>query len=198
MMTISKTIEYYNNNADQFFDSTFSLDLKQLYTAFLNELDSGVKLLDAGCGSGRDSLYFKHQGYDVTSFDASKALVQKAEKLLGQPVLFNTFQNIKFTDHFDGIWACASLLHVAKDEITSIMSKLSNALTESGVMYVSFKYGESERKDNGRLFNDYTETSFDKMIQHIPELEVLKYWITHDVRPEKNECWLNILIQKIN
>jgi 2-polyprenyl-3-methyl-5-hydroxy-6-metoxy-1,4-benzoquinol methylase len=197
MMTISKTIEYYNNNADQFFDSTFSLDLKPLYTAFLNELDSGVKLLDAGCGSGRDSLYFKHQGYDVTSFDASNVLVQKAENLLGYTVLCNTFQNIKFTDQFDGIWACASLLHVAKDEMTSVMLKLSNALNVSGVIYVSFKYGETERKDAGRLFNDYTEPLFDKMIQHIPELKVLKYWTTDDVRPEKNERWLNILIQKI-
>jgi 2-polyprenyl-3-methyl-5-hydroxy-6-metoxy-1,4-benzoquinol methylase len=197
MMTISKTIEYYNNNADQFFDSTFSLDLKPLYTAFLNELGSGAKLLDAGCGSGRDSHYFTHQGYDVTSFDASEALVKKAEILLGHSVLCNTFQNIKFTDHFDGMWACASLLHVAKDEITSVMFKLSNALTESGVMYVSFKYGESERKDTGRLFNDYTETSFDKMIQHIPELKVLKYWTTHDVRPDRNERWLNILIKKV-
>jgi SAM-dependent methyltransferase len=197
MMTASKTIEYYNHNANQFFESTHSLDLTPLYIEFLSKIKSKAKVLDAGCGSGRDSHYFKREGYDVTSFDASKALVQKAEILLGHPVLCNTFQNIKFTDHFDGIWACASLLHVAKDEITSIMSKLSNALTESGILYASFKYGETERRDNGRLFNDYTESLFGQMIKKIPELKVMQYWVTHDIRPEKNERWLNILMKKL-
>ena len=106
------TIRYYNENARAYFDSTVALDMGKLYGPFLKHLRPGSKVLDAGCGSGRDSLFFKNQGFQVTAFDASKEMVKLASELLDQKVLLMSFEDLSLTEQYDGIWACASLLHV--------------------------------------------------------------------------------------
>ena len=83
-----------------------------------------ARILDAGCGSGRDSLYFKNQGLEVVAFDASIEMVKISSQLLDSPTRHLTFQDIAFHDEFDGVWASASLLHTPYDELFSVMRRL--------------------------------------------------------------------------
>ena len=73
---MNKTIDYYNNNAEEFFKNTLKIKLNDLYNKFLEYIPVGGRLLDLGCGSGRDTLYFLENGYDVTSLDGSQKMVQ--------------------------------------------------------------------------------------------------------------------------
>jgi len=192
------TIEFYNKYAEEFYNATVSADMSETCDKFLKYIAPGGKILDAGCGSGRDSLYFIKHGYKVVSIDASEEMVRLSSKLTGQQTLLMKFEDIDFKDEFDGIWACASLLHVPKMEIKGVMTRLAQALKENGIFYGSFKYGEGEEFRGERLFNFYDENSLRALISEIKQLEVLEILVTEDVRPGKEgEMWINCLLNRL-
>jgi 2-polyprenyl-3-methyl-5-hydroxy-6-metoxy-1,4-benzoquinol methylase len=194
----STTLTYYNNNAQTFSDSTLNVDMSALYAEFLPHVKQHGHILDAGCGSARDAAYFKNQGFTVSAFDASPALAKLASNYLQQPVEIKTFQELECVNKYDGIWCCASLLHVPKAELPQVFLKLQKALKPNGVLYVSFKYGTQERVHNGREFTDLNEDGLTALIAHHTELKILKQWQSVDQRPEReNEVWLNALIKAV-
>ena len=149
------TLQFYNNNAERYAAQTKYIDVSDLYTDFEECLCPGDRILDLGCGSGRDSKYFLERGYDVIAVDGSSEMCRVASEYLGIPVQQKLFSQIEYREEFDGIWACASLLHVPKVQIRDVMEKVSRALKEQGVLYASFKYGDDEKTVDGRLFSLY-------------------------------------------
>lgn len=196
---MQKTLTYYNKNATQFYNTTVTADMSETIEKFTATLPShATRILDLGCGSGRDSLYFLNHGYQVTAIDGSPELCQKATTLIGQPVICQRFEDINYQNQFDGIWACASILHVEKSALTNIFQKLTNALKPNGTIYASFKYGDFEGERGGRYFTDLTETTFTALIAPITNLELVQSFITTDVRPgRQDERWLNVIVMRI-
>jgi len=193
----TKTLNYYNQNAQSFSDSTLHVDMSALYAEFLPLIPKHGHILDAGCGSARDAMYFKQQGFTVSAFDASPELAKLASNYLQQAVEVKTFQQLNCTNKYDGIWCCASLLHVPKVELPQVFLKLQNALKPNGVLYVSFKYGTQERVHNGREFTDLNESALTALINSHTKLKILKQWQTVDQRPEReSEVWLNALLTR--
>jgi SAM-dependent methyltransferase len=143
------TLAYYEDQAEAFFAETVDVDMAPLYARFLARIPAGGHILDAGCGSGRDALAFRKLGYAVTAFEASPTLARLASNYCGLPVEVRRFQEIEWQDAFDGIWACASLLHVPPVELPEVLRRLGRALKTDGVLYVSFKYGSDERDHGG-------------------------------------------------
>ena len=194
----TKTLNYYNQHAQTFSDSTLNVDMSALYAEFLPLIPNHGHILDAGCGSARDAMYFKQQGFTVSAFDASENIAKLASNYLQQTVEVKAFQQLNCTNMYDGIWCCASLLHVPKVELPQVFLKLQNALKPNGVLYVSFKYGTQERVHNGREFTDLNEDGLTALITHHTELKILKQWQTVDQRPEReSEVWLNALIKAV-
>ena len=194
----ASTTAYYDAHATEFCANTLSVDMSPLYGPFLREIQPGGRILDAGCGSGRDSLAFMKMGYQVVSIDASAAMVTAASKLTGRTALHMTFDEMPFEREFDGIWACASLVHVSRRDLSAVLNRLTTALKASGVCYMSFKYGDSERIESGRFFNDLNEPRFHGVLQSHPELELVELWKTDDLRrlDRKEQRWLNAIVKK--
>ena len=192
-----KAENYYDANADDFYNSTFDVDLSDIYKKFEQYLNTNNHILDAGCGSGRDSKYFLAQGYRVSAIDASQEMVKKAKELTGLDVKKMYFQEVVEIEVYDAIWTCASLLHVPKNDINEVMKKFTDALKVSGTWYISFKYGEDEREKDNRLFNDYTEVSLRELISKYPQLTILELWLTDDRRVDRTDKWINIIVKKI-
>ncbi|MBV5273652.1 MAG: class I SAM-dependent methyltransferase [Lamprocystis purpurea] len=189
------TTAYYRANADTFFADTLAVDMAPLYARFLPHLPVGGRILDAGCGSGRDALAFRERGYAVTAFDASAELAALAAAHLGQPVQVLRFQDLERTQAFDGIWACASLLHVPGAELPEVLRRLAMALRPGGVLYASFKYGSGEREHHGRRFTDLDEAGLATLLTQVQGLTELETWTTGDRRPgRESERWLNALL----
>ena len=153
-------------------------------------------MLDAGCGSGRDALYFHQLGYRVTAFDGSEAIVALARQKTGLPVRHQSFAEVVDVNAFDGIWACASLLHLPEAEVPDAIGRLWQALKPGGALYMSFKAGAGERESNGRHFTDATEASVERWSQWLTALADRRIWRTADQRPDRNEQWLNIVLTK--
>jgi SAM-dependent methyltransferase len=192
-----QTLSYYEANAQRFVQDTRDLDMDSIYEPFLTLLPPGARILDAGCGSGRDSRAFLERGYEVTALDASQAMVEHASRHIGRPVLHMSFDQVRFREHFDGVWACASLLHVPGHGMAEVLERLGTALKTGGVMYASFRYGEGEAIRGDRLFNDYDETNLDDLLRGRRDLGLLKVWRTTDLRPDRGDItWLNVLLQK--
>jgi len=196
---VDGSIEYYNSNAQKYYKDTISVDLTHIYNLFLERIPDGGSILDAGCGSGRDSLYFIKLGYDVVAFDASDKMVEISSKLIGKKVYRMTFEDFSLDKNFDGIWACASLLHIKKTDITLTVNRLAKVLRKKGAFYMSYKYGTNEYEKDSRLFNCYDEESFKALVDELESLKIIELFITEDVRPSrKSEKWLNCLLEKIN
>ena len=192
-----KTLQYYNANAKSFTANTFFVDFSQIQQEFLTTLPPGAYILDFGCGSGRDTKYFLEHGYKVDAIDGSLELCKLASAHTGIKVRQMLFQELQERERYDGIWACASILHVAKNELPDILQRMYNALKPNGIIYASFKYGEFEGVRNGRYFSDFTEWSFCKMVKGIRGLVIEKMWITGDVRDgREEEKWLNIILRR--
>jgi len=191
------TIEYYNQNTDLFINATIDADMNAIYNEFEKYLSTGDSILDIGCGSGRDSKYFSQKGYSVTSIDASKAMCERTQLITNNEVIQMKVEDLFFVAEFDAVWACASLLHVSKENMLQTMLKIVVALKDNGVFYGSWKYGTGVHDSKGRYFVDYTEKTLTELLVAIENVTVLKIWITADVRREKNEeKWINVIIKK--
>ena len=187
------TLNYYNKNATEYFDNTVNADLSEQYNKFLQYLPKGSYILDLGCGSGRDSKYFLKRGYRVKAIDGSYELCKMASNFIGQEVENISFNEINYNNVFDGIWACASLLHVDKNEISNVISRLEKSLKVNGVFYASFKYGNSDRLKDNRYFNDLNEHG---VLCLFKEFDIKEIWLNDDVRKDRNEKWINCVAIK--
>ncbi len=197
-MNIGKsTLDYYNSKAKDFVSDTVDIVFTEIQDIFLECVPVGGKILDFGCGSGRDTKYFLSKGYNVDAIDGSEKLCKIASEYTGVQVKQMLFEELDVVEEYDGIWACASILHVEKKQLTDIMKKIAIATKTDGVVYASFKYGEFEGVRNGRFFTYLTEESLGKLLEAVPELVIEKLWTSADVRAERGEeRWLNIVLRK--
>lgn len=220
------TISYYNENAEAFCAGTRTADMSEMRGRFLHYVQLGGLILDAGCGSGRDSKYFLKHGYRVAAMDASEEICRLASEYLEQTVECRRFEEITEKEIYDGIWACASLLHVPYAELSETIAKLGEALMDGGVLYASFKYGregeetrkveqkqseqtenvwgKEERESGGRYFTDLTEEEWKKVLAEAEKymsgfrIEMVECFITGDVREGRGEeKWLNVVGRKV-
>ena len=191
------TINYYNEKTQDFIDSTVNVDFTATQDKFINKLQTGCHILDFGCGSGRDSKYFKDKGFQVTAIDGSVELCKFASELTGLEVKHMYFQDLCDVEVYDAIWACSSILHLPYSDLKDVMLKMIVALKQDGIIYTSFKYGNFEGMRNGRYFTDMDNDKFDDFISQYPNITVEELWVTGDVRPERsNEQWLNVILRK--
>lgn len=195
---IDTTLHYYESNADTYATSTMHIDLSDTRMRFIELLPNGGKILDFGCGSGRDTLAFIKAGFIVTATDGSPELCTIATKATGIPVRNETFQELADICLYDGIWACSSILHLPKAELADVLRRIERALLPGGALYASFKFGSRDGIYDGRHFTDFNEDTLHAFINASCTLNIKETWVTPDVRPEKRNRskWLNVLFVK--
>lgn len=185
------TKNYYSSNAIEYIDSTISVDMSEHYEKFLKYLPTKGKILDVGFGSARDMLYFNSLGYDTFGIDNVPEFVERA-KAQGLKVDKIDFNEMKFQKEFDGIWACASLLHSPTLELA--IANVSNALKDDGIAYISMKEGKGTNNDNGRFFRYVTDTELTEICKNTG-LEILEIYKTSD-KLKRNTIWINAIFRK--
>jgi len=191
------TLDYYNKNANQFVQGTVSIDFSDTQDRFLRRLSANACILDFGCGSGRDTKYFMEKGYVVNAIDGSEELCKIASAYTGIEVKRMLFSELDEHEKYDGIWACSSILHLTRSELSSVLQKMAAALKPGGIVYTSFKYGEFEGVRNGRYFTDFMSETFTDFMKDMDMLQIEESWITRDARPgREDEKWLNLIMRK--
>ena len=192
------TLDYYQTYAKDFFSQTINVDMQNVYQPFLEYLPKGNQaILDVGCGSGRDSVFFANQGFDVTAIDGSQNLIDLAKetdnRVNWQCMTFDEIAKQNWQNYFTGIWACASLLHVHFEELPKILNNLIACLKPNGILYVSFKYGDNEREKDDRFFCDMNEHRWQLIGEQLDSAKPVMIWQTLDNRVDRQEIWWNVL-----
>ena len=175
------------------------MNFQETQEKFISKLNKDDKILDFGCGSGRDTKYFLKRGFQVDAIDGSEILCRRASEYTGITVKQMLFQELKDVGRYNGIWACSSILHLPKTHLRTVFEKMLIALKTDGIIYTSFKYGNFEGDRNGRYFTDFTIESFQSFIKNLKGVFIEEYWITGDVRVgREEEKWLNLILRRTN
>lgn len=197
MKTANRTIDYYNRNANQYFQNTVIVNMKTCCDKFIKYIVPGGKIIDIGAGSGRDAKYFKNNGFKVEAIDASEKMCQLATKYAEVDVQCERIQDWKPKCSYDGIWASASLLHLSLDEIIAFICRVPSYLNTNGMLYFSMKKGIQTGYDsNGRFFTSFSEESVNDILDISKAYEIIELWITEDKMNREEIQWLNILLRK--
>lgn len=191
----SATLEYYEKNAKAYSARTIDLDVREVRRRFTEGLTRGARVLDAGCGSGRDALAFSGQGFRVNAFDASEALARLASGHTGLSVRQLTYAEIPWVAEFDGVWACSSLVHLLPEDFAQALTNLTRALKPGGILYTSLKRGLGPYRDGAnRYFNSFQETDVKALLSKAG-LTMQTCWESKSAISQESG-WLNFLAVK--
>ncbi|WP_218139946.1 class I SAM-dependent methyltransferase [Loktanella fryxellensis] len=191
--------DYYDHHATTFIAPTRDVDMSDARKRFESVLparkNGPARILDAGSGSGRDALSFRLSGYDVSAFDASPAMLAATQAHAAVRTRLMRFEDFAWEHPFEGIWACASLLHVSKLDLPKVIDRLAAHLVPEGALYMSFKQGTGERVTDGRRFTDLTGTRLAAILRRCGIFGEPDIWESRDRRPYRaSEVWVNAIV----
>lgn len=181
------TLDHYNRHGAAYALANHTRQTPQRQArAFLTRLQqrqaldnpTALRILDAGCGTGRDSLVFLAGGAQVDAFDGAETMVAIASQQLGLPVRTMRFEALDLPEStYDGIWAMASLLHVAPADLPAVLVALGRSLKPGGRLFASFKHGQGQRTDTqtGRVFTDMDYGRLAGLLRSITGLALIQY-----------------------
>ena len=178
---------FYSSHSEEYIAATIHADMSSIYVLF-EPLLHGKRILDVGFGSGRDLAYFQSKGYEAYGIDTEPSFVQRAFKA-GFRVAQADVRTYETNQKFDGIWACASLLHLSKKDMVQAVERLKGMLKQNGVLFVSLKEGDSEIVDEKGRFMAFVSQGFLEMLG----FKILSH--TEDV-DGRGYRWLNAVYQK--
>jgi 2-polyprenyl-3-methyl-5-hydroxy-6-metoxy-1,4-benzoquinol methylase len=195
---LNRTIRYYDKHGDYYTNKTLFVNLSQLYEPFRAQITRGGRILDAGCGVGRDTRYFIEHGYTVISFDASREMVRRCGEYPHAFCLNMSFEDVNYKEEFDGVWCCGSLLHLKVKEAKESIGRLTTSLKCGGIMFISLKMGEGHTRSQGRFFQYYNETTIQELYNDDSRLELIRMWQTKSLVPTDldGQPWLNLLLRR--
>jgi SAM-dependent methyltransferase len=198
------SLDYYNKHAKTFVQNTLNLDMSALLNRFIENLPTGASILDIGCGSGRDAKWLKERGFKVYAIDGSHEMVRLAQEILIDdcaPCLFEAFDPLRVFGKaidFDGMWASASLIHVAEDELKSVINLFGSYLKKGGKFYMSFKKSADNYQKEGRQFTNMTQLKYKRLIGDCPMFKLTDLFESQDIREDKaGEWWINAILEKL-
>lgn len=160
------TLQFYRSNAEAYAQRDITSRRARL-TAFMAQLAPRAAILELGCGAGGDTAEMLAAGHDVRATDGSPEMAAVASARLGRPVETLLFHELDETEAYDGVWANACLLHVPREQLADVLSRIWRALKPGGVFFASYKSGDNEGRDAlDRYYNypspDWLRTSYAK------------------------------------
>lgn len=197
---LERTLRYYNDarNARAYAERSASADLSAELARFTACLRAGAFVVDLGCGPGRDLEYFAKRGFVVLGVDPSERMCDLARRRTGLPVLCDDARHMRaaLPERADGVWACASLLHVPRDQLLDTLRELALSLLPGGVLYASFKHGRHEGVDAlGRHETCMDAQLAGDLLQRAWWFRTLdEPWVTGDAEGRAGVEWFNLLL----
>ncbi len=192
-----RTYRYYREFASQYASDTYSLPIQESAHKFLDLLKTGDKLLDLGCGSGRDSEFFSKHGLQVVAADVSDRVISTFRSKLDLEARVCSYFHLPWISEFDAVWANASLLHCPRSELPSVISNIERSLVPGGICYMSFKRGEGEGLDSlGRFVSTLMEGELEQVLRSRAGIFIEDIWCnTAPLRGQTQE-WVNAIVKK--
>jgi len=187
------TLDDYNRNATAFRAGTQDHDVRQNIEALLRHIhaESPFRILDFGCGPGRDLAAFARLGHRPVGLDGSREFVAMARQATGCEVWHQDFLALELPDaHFDGVFANASLFHVPSVELPRVLAQLNACLKPAGVLFSSNPRGANQEGWNGARYGVYHDLeSWRGLLEQAGFIELEHYYRPAGL-PRERQPWL--------
>ncbi len=187
------TLSHYEEGARGFWLGTRDHDVSQNIEALLSELpeDGPQRILDFGCGPGRDLVAFRERGHAPVGLDGSAAFVAMAREHAGVEVLHQDFLALDLPDEaFDGVFANASLFHVPRRALPRVLGELRACLRPGGVLFASNPRGDNREGWNGRRYGAYHDFEQWKTFVLDAGFEEIRHYYRPPGLPREEQPWL--------
>jgi len=158
MAELEITIRTYDHTASSFATRWWNVHLDQALDSFSGRLKAQARVLDLGCGPGRDIALLRKRGHDVIGLDRSQGMIQEAQQRVGGKLIYGDMRNLPFSESLDGVWLCAALLHLPRADALPTLKEVWRVLRKGGVLYVSVQCGDGGQwsdSEGGRRFFTY-------------------------------------------
>lgn len=188
-----RTLGFYDSDPEGYSEKTFGRDVSSQLGRFAAKVSAGGRVLDLGCGSGRDTLSLRRMGFRVTPVDGSEGMCRMARRNTGAPVRRLLFSDLDYDSEFEGVWACASLLHVPMEELPGVLELVKRALVPGGVLYTGFKEGSGEGYEGERWYTRLDADGLRPLLEGA-DLSVMEVW--RDVDAD-GTVWVSALSEKV-
>jgi ubiquinone/menaquinone biosynthesis C-methylase UbiE len=197
---LKKTYEVYSKYAKDYAEATFQNITQYQLIQFISHLPKDAKVLDIGCGSGKDTAYLTEEGYDVTGIDYSPEMIEEAKSRVPEGKFkVMDMRTLEFdNESFDGIWCLASFFHIPKEKALKVLKGFRDVLKAEGVMYIAVKEGEGEQmveypqtSNQPRFFAFYKQAEIEGL------LEAAGFTILNSYTEDDDEdTWINVFCKK--
>lgn len=196
MNTITGIEAFYNGSAADYVQRTVACDMSADLRQFIRQLPLGARVVDAGCGSGRDTAWFLANGFDCYSYDASQEMCKLAQAHVGSATAIHCHRHdaLKLSAPADGIWASASLLFLSDEDLAEALHALQSNLKPGGVLYTTFKHGDGWRQDGDRWFRNLAPEDGD-LLETLSGLKLMTVISRKDALG-RNTQWNVFLLRK--
>lgn len=200
-MSDPDTLAFYNREAPLYTISGRDGPSRDL-DAFLNRLEPGARILELGCGAGKDAEHMKKRGFSVVPTDGSAAMARRAQERLGIPVEVLTFDQLDAEAEYDAVWCHASIHHQPGAGLPDVLARIARALKPGGWHYANFKLGRGvaggdARDIFGRLYNFPTADELRAAYLAVPGWRMVEASVYQDGGLDKVlRDWMAVTMQK--
>ena len=188
-----RTIAHYEGSADSFWEGTRDHDVSQNIEALIAALGgrSGLRILDLGCGPGRDLAALKTLGHTPTGLDGCARFCEMARAHAGCEVWHQDFLALDLpAATFDGVFANASLFHVPRADLPRVLTQLSKTLVEGGVLFSSNPRGDNEEGWNGERYGVYHDLESWRAFMNKAGFSAVDHYYRPTGQPRHLQPWL--------
>ncbi len=195
-----QTLGHYNGRAVDFWEGTRDHDVSQNIDALIRNLapcDETHRILDFGCGPGRDLIAFRDLGYQAIGLDGAAEFARLARSNSGCEVLHQSFLALDLKPaHFDGVFANASMFHVPSQELARVLGDLAAALRPSGVLFSSNPHGPNIEGWSGNRYNCYLDLETYTQFMGAAGFAMVEHYYRPSGKPRAQQPWLASLWEK--
>lgn len=195
----AKTLQHYEKHHTRFWEGTKDHDVSQNITALLSHIQGRppYRILDFGCGPGRDLKQFKDLGHEPYGLDGCANFVRMAREYSDCKVFHQNFLEVELqVDFYDGIFANASIFHVPKNHLPKLLAEFHRALKNDGILFSSNPRGEGETFD-GQRYSNYMELEEYETILASNGFKLIDHYYRPQGQPIENCPWLACVFVKV-
>lgn len=190
--------DYYKKHYQAYHKKTFSIDPSSFLEPLKKNLEPGCRILDIGCGSGRDMLWLKNHGFGVSGFERSAGLAELARQNTGCNIIEGDFVDFDFAKlPSDAVLFAGSLVHVPHEKLPAVFKRVTTGLRPGGKVLITLKQGQGKASDeHGRVFYYWQESDLEAIFT---ELGFLVLNFSKQVsKVNAHDVWLGFVLASEN